>query len=124
LDEWQRSAVELAVTIAARLVHDSIRAGDFAVEEVVRSAIELLGPRGPFAVRLHPADVTLLETRLGGETLATSADAVTVTADASIERGGCTVEAPEATVTSRLAEQLATMREELLRSLADADAGR
>ena len=124
LDEWRRSAVELAVTIATRLVHDRVKADDFAVETVVREAAALLGPRGPFTVRLHPADLALMESRLGGKPLfGDGAGMVIVTADQSQARGECRVETGDAAVTSRLGEQLAAIREDLLRSLGDAEPG-
>jgi hypothetical protein len=124
LAEWRRSAVELAVTIATRLIRDRVKADDFAVEAIVRDAAALLSPRGPFTVRLHPADVALMQTRLGGAPLfADGAGSVMVMADLSQSRGNCRVETNDASVTARLSEQLAGVREELLRSLADAEPG-
>jgi flagellar biosynthesis/type III secretory pathway protein FliH len=124
LADWRKSAVELAVTIATRLVHDRVKADDFAIETVVREAAALLGPRGPFTVRLHPADLTLLESRLGGAPLLIDGTGMlVVTADPSQSRGDCRVEASDAAVTSRLGDQLAAVRRELLRSLGDAEPG-
>jgi hypothetical protein len=124
LAEWRRAAVELAVTIATRLVHDRVKADDFAVETVVREAAILLGARGPLTVRLHPADLALLESRLGGAPLfADGAGMVVVAADTSQRRGDCQVESSDASVTARLGEQLAGIRQELLRSLGDAEPG-
>src|SRR5262249_41034983 len=34
-DEWRKSAVELGVTLAARLLHDRITAGDYPIETIV-----------------------------------------------------------------------------------------
>jgi flagellar biosynthesis/type III secretory pathway protein FliH len=119
--EWQQAAVELAVTIATRLVHDRVRADAFAVETVVREAAALLGPHGPFTVRLHPADLALLESRLGGQPLlGEGSGMVVVTSDAALPRGDCRVDGTDAGVSSRLGDQLALVRAELLRSLADA----
>ncbi len=119
--ELRRAAVELAVTIATRLVHDRVAAGEFAVEAVVREAAELLGPRGPFTVRLHPDDLALLESRLGGATVFAGDAEVRLVADPAPGRGGCRVEAPGGAVAARLGEQLAAVRRELLRSLGDAE---
>jgi flagellar biosynthesis/type III secretory pathway protein FliH len=122
--EWRHAAIELAVAIATRLVHDRVKANDFAIETIVREATALLGPDGPFTVRLHPADLTLLQSRLGGVPLfADGAGMVVVTADPSQSRGNCRIDTGDTEVTSRLSEQLAAMREELLRSLGDAQPG-
>ncbi len=123
LAAWRRGAVELAVTIAARLVHDRVAANSFAVEAVIREAAALLGPRQPLTVRLHPDDVTLLEDRLGGGPLFADGTEARVVADPSRGRGGCRVEADDAAVTARLGDQLAAVRQELLRGLGDAEPG-
>jgi flagellar biosynthesis/type III secretory pathway protein FliH len=124
LVQWQRSAVDLAVTIATRMIHDRIMAEQFPIEAIVREAVAIQAGRGPITVRLNPADLALLESRLGGTPLlADGTGSVVVAADASQGRGNCRVETNDAIVTSRLSEQLSAMRLELLRSLGDAESG-
>lgn len=121
LAEWQRAAVELGVTIATRLIHDKIQAGDYAVETLVRQVAARLNAEGPVTLRLHPADLELLERRLGGQPLFAPDAAVRLTADPALGRGDCRAESGEITVFSELGAQLAEVRRELLRSLGHAE---
>jgi flagellar biosynthesis/type III secretory pathway protein FliH len=116
-DEWRRAAVELGVTLAARLLRDRVAAGDHPIEEIVR---EMIGQAGEVAVtvHLHPLDAELLRSRLGGKPLVEGAD-LRVVEEPTLARGDCRVETAEGFVLSRLAEQLEQMRARLLRSLAD-----
>ncbi len=66
LVEMQQAAVELAISIASRLVHEKIEAGDFAVEELVGQLLKRCEGRGPAVIRLHPADLKLLKERSQG----------------------------------------------------------
>src|ERR1043166_9113226 len=42
-NELPRAVVELAVAVASRLVHEKLKTGEFAVEELVRQAVDRLG---------------------------------------------------------------------------------
>lgn len=122
LTEMQQLAVELAVAIAGRLVHDRIEAGDFAVETLVHQVVERLETKQAVTVYLHPADIALLERRLGeGQALFPNNAEVRLAADDSLNRGECRAETGDVSVLSRLEEQLATIRQRLLGSLADAE---
>jgi flagellar assembly protein FliH len=123
LVELQRMAVELSVAIASRLVHETLRAGDFAVEALVRKAVAKLEPRGPVTVRLHPEDVKLLEQRLKGQPLLPENADVHLVADPALGRGGCRAEAGDILVTSQWEGQLEEIRQHLLRSVGNANAG-
>src|SRR5262249_51863811 len=116
--ELQRVAVELAVTIATRLIHDKVQANDFAVEELVRKVVEQLEPKQPVTVRLHPEDKALLERRLAGQPLV-PADAAEVpgVGDTAVPRGNCVAEAGPVSMQSQLEKQLSDIREHLLRNV-------
>ena len=58
----QKLAVELAVAIASRLLHDQIQAGDYPVENLVRTVVERLDTPQPVTVFLHPEDLAALMT--------------------------------------------------------------
>jgi flagellar biosynthesis/type III secretory pathway protein FliH len=118
-DEWQRAAVELAVTLATRLVHDEVQGGRFAVENLVKSMVEQLPPGEPVRVALHPDDLALLQSRLGDRPL-TEGKEVRLAADSTLGRADCRVEAGDVMLVSQLEVQLAEMRRELLRSLGHA----
>ena len=120
LDEWQRAAVELAIAIASRLVHDTIQAGAMPIEEVVREAAVRLKPDQPISIHLHPADHVLLRKRLGDKPLFPDRTNVVVADDAVLGRGDCRVEGKDVTVLSELGVQLNAMRQHLLESLGHA----
>ena len=119
--DWQRNAVELAVTLASRLLHDKLAEGDFPVESVVRELIGEVGP-GPLVVHLHPADLALLRKRLDGKPLEAGHQGLKFAADPALGRGDCLVESTDTLALSQLPLQLAEMRRRMLRSLGHAQA--
>jgi hypothetical protein len=120
LREWQRSAIELALTIASRLLHDRIKSGEFPIETKVRDMIAQLGEDVPVTIRLNPADLDLLTDRLGGEPLSQGSPDPRFLQDASLGRGDCQVEGRESMLLSDVSRELEEIREELLRSLKNA----
>jgi len=121
LIEWQRAAVELGVTIATRLLHDKIQAGDYPVETLARQAAARLNTDEPITLRLHPADLQLLEKRLDGKPLFAPDANIRLVGDPTLGRGDCRAEAGENVVLAELSAQLADVRRELLRSLGHAE---
>lgn len=117
LREWQRAAIELALTIASRLLYDRIQSGEFPIEARVREMIAQLEHEPVVAVRLHPQDLKLLRDRLGEQSLVGTGEQVRLLADPTLARGECRVEGRETLVLSDVVRQLEQIREELLRSL-------
>src|SRR5262249_53931679 len=107
LIEWQRAAVELGVTIATRIIHDKIQAGDYVVETMVRQVAGQLNTEEPITLRLHPADLQLLEKRLDGRPLFAPDTNVRLAGDPALGRGDCRAEAGETVVLGELSVQLA-----------------
>jgi flagellar biosynthesis/type III secretory pathway protein FliH len=120
LEQWQRAAVELAMTIATRLLHERIVSGDFPMEAKVRDMIAQLHEDGPVAVYLNPADLDLLRSRRGDQPIATGRDEPRLMTDAALRRGECRVEARDSILLSDITRELQEIRDELLRSLSDA----
>lgn len=120
LAEQQRVAIELAITIATRLIHDKIAADDYRVEEMARQSISKLETNDPVTLRMHPLDVALLERRLGGQPLLGDDREVRFVADAAVGRGNCMAEAGPISVQAQLERQLAEIREHLLQRLGHA----
>ncbi|MBX9626322.1 MAG: hypothetical protein K2X82_21160 [Gemmataceae bacterium] len=120
LREWQRAAVELAATLATRLLHDRIAAGDFPMEAKVRDMLAQAGD-DPATVYLNPADLELLQGRLGGP-LAPGRDDPRLVPDPGLGRGDCRVESKEAVLVSEITRELQEIRDDLLRSFGNARA--
>lgn len=120
LQQWQRAAVELAMTMASRVLHERVVSGDFPMEVKVREMVAQLESDSPVTIRLNPADLQLLESRLGDEVLLPGRDDPRLVADSTLARGECRVEGKEAMLLSDVGRELQEIREELLRSLAHA----
>lgn len=118
-EEWRRNAIELAVSLAARLLQDQFEAGSFPIEARARDMIGEVGP-GPVTVALHPEDVRLLEGRLAGKPLLEGREDLRIVADPEVKRCDCRVEVGEDILLSQLSVQLSEMRDRLLRSLDNA----
>lgn len=119
LGEMRQTAIELAIAVADRLLHDQARAGQVPLEEVVRQVVGRLPARGGADVSLNPEDVTLLRRRLGEEALAGLA--IQLRPDPGLARGSCRAEAEGMSVLSDLEEQLADLRHCLLENVGDAE---
>lgn len=115
--ELQRLAFELALTIASRLLHQRVEAGEFPVEAKVRDMIAQLGSDEPVIVRLNPADLALLNSRLGGKPLTADRANPRFVADPNLGRGDCHVDGRESALASDMARELEDIRDELYRSL-------
>ncbi len=131
--EWQRNAVELALTVATRLLRDRFAAGDYPIEAVARELLDEVRPAGPLGaerpqtpgwvtVHLHPDDLALLQRRLGDAPLVEGRDDLTILPDPTLGRGDCRVESGDSLALAQLPVQLAEMRRRMLRSLGHAPA--
>lgn len=118
LQAMQKLALELAVTIASRILHDQIQAGDFPLEKIVRKLVERLESTHPVTVHLHPEDLSLLERRLGEGCAAFSKNVeVHLAADPGLARGNCRARAGDVSVLAHVEKQLVDIRRELMQSL-------
>lgn len=120
LSQLQQVALAMSLTIATRLMHERIEAGEFAVEAKVRDMIAQLGDDTAVTVRLNPADLALLTNRLGGEPLSDQYADPKFVADPNLGRGDCRVEGRESMLLSDLARELEEIRDELLRRMKNA----
>jgi flagellar assembly protein FliH len=125
LGEMQQAAVELAMAVASRLIHDKLEGGEIAVEKLVLQVLDRLGTQQGVKVYLHPADLALLEKKAAtaGGGLGTGIE-VQLLADPTVGRGGCRAEGGEVSVLSQMEVQLAEIRKFLLGALGNAETER
>ena len=117
LAEMEQAVTELAVAIASRLLHVKISAGDFAVESLVRQVVERLDSVEQVTVRLNPEDLALLHKRLDEkQSVLDSDNHMQLVSDPSLERGDCVASSGELSVSSRMKDRLAEIREHLSES--------
>jgi len=115
LRHWERSAVELAVGVAGRLVRGELERRPEISGQWLRESLQLVAGSGDVTVRLNPADQQTLErqvTQLAAvfAPLAT----VTVLADEAISPGGCRLSTEFGSVDQQLETQLERIKAELI----------
>ena len=119
--DLERLAVRLAVAVAERFIHEKIAKGDFAIENLVRTAVANLNATQQVVVRLRPEDISLLEQRLGPNIPLIPGNAdVRLEPDPTINRGDCRAESGEVAVYSQWQQQLGEIREQLERTVGHA----
>ena len=122
LAEMQRVAIEVAVAVASRLVHERLDAGDVAVEGLVRQVAARLEPKETLTIYLHPADLTLLEQRAKDcQRLLPGAGHLKLMPDAALRRGDCRAETGDMSLLLQVDKQLEEMRKHLMDTLPDAE---
>lgn len=125
LQEMQEVAVELAVAIASRLIHENIDRGAFGVDAMIRQVVAQLESEHPVTVYLHPNDLALLHKRLGDAKLMTANHTeVRLAADATLKRGDCRAETGDVHLLSQLEDHLVEIRKGLLHNLPIAEVER
>ncbi len=122
LAEMQRVAIEVAVAVASRLVHQRIEAGDLAVQNLVRQVAERLEPKETLTIHLHPADLALLERQVEDyQRLLPGEGRLKLVADSNLSRGDCRAETGDMSLILQVDKQLDEMRRHLLDILPDAE---
>ncbi len=118
--EMQQAVVELSISIASRLVHQSLEAGAFGVEELVQQMLARFDPQDPVKIHLHPDDLRMLRELMerNGPPWKGRASPEMI-ADESMERGNCRIDSDEAGLLSRIDLQLSEIRQHLLECLDD-----
>ena len=117
VEELQRVAIELALTISSRLLHERVVSGDFPIDAKVRDMIAQLGDDVVISVRLNPTDLELLKDRLAGEPLSSGRDDPRFVPDPGLNRGECQIDGRESMLLSDVSRELQEIRDDLLRSL-------
>jgi flagellar assembly protein FliH len=110
MQQSERQMVQLALTLARRVVQREIRLDPELIAAMAHVAIKKLGISNPSTIRLHPDDYTVVAR--DGERWAGSN--VSVVPDPSIARGGCMVESDFGNIDASLDRQFDEMARALL----------
>jgi flagellar assembly protein FliH len=89
VQQTEHQVVDLALTLARRVVHRELSLDPQLVAALAHVALERLGERAPATIRLHPDDYATVLAQRGEQWEGTQ---VTVVPDAAVARGGCLVE--------------------------------
>jgi flagellar assembly protein FliH len=110
MQQSERQMVQLALTLARRVVHREISLDPELIAAMAHVAIKKLGISNPSTIRLHPDDYTVVA-RDGDRW---SGSNVSVVPDPSIARGGCMVESDFGNIDGSLDRQFDEMARALL----------
>jgi flagellar assembly protein FliH len=114
LEHWERSALEVALRIAERIVRGELTRRPELAADWIRQALELAAGSGDVTIRLNPADHAALRNQ--AERLAAlfhPLGAAHVVADPAVAASGCKVITAFGEVDMQLETQLARVAEEL-----------
>jgi flagellar assembly protein FliH len=109
--QTEREMVQLALTIARRLVLREVSLDPTLVAAMAHVALERLGEAAPATIKLHPEDYAAISAQRGDSWAGAQ---VRVVPDASVARGGCLVESAFGTVDGSLDAQVEEMARALL----------
>ena len=108
----EREAVELALSIARKIVHQEIATDRAVIVNVVKKALKKVSDHKKIKIRLSPADLDVmkeLKSQMPG--LTESFDEVIFEGDTSIGNGGCVIDTNFGDVDARIEKQLLTIEE-------------
>jgi flagellar assembly protein FliH len=107
LESLEPQVVELAKTVAARILRREASTDTELIRSTVRAALENLVERKHAIVRLNPADIqTLTERGVSLDDAFQSFERVEIAPDETVPHGGCTIETKTLNVDARLDTQL------------------
>ena len=106
--------VDLALSLARRVVRVEPSADPLVVARTAREALRRVSERSNLMLKVHPEDLSIARRFAAAWVERVDADAILrVQTSAHVDRGGCMVEGPEENVDARLITQLETLHEAL-----------
>jgi flagellar assembly protein FliH len=109
--ETEGQMVQLAVTLARRVVLRELTLDPDLVGAMAHVALERLGHDAPATIRLNPEDYAIVMAQRGEQWAGTQ---VTVTPDPAVARGGCLVESDFGLIDAGIEAQLQELSRALL----------
>jgi flagellar biosynthesis/type III secretory pathway protein FliH len=115
LPEVQKTVIELAHAIAAKLVLDQVQCDQFPIENLVREVVGRLNTDQTITVKLNPADFSVWQQHVASHVSATTlGEQVRVQADKHLARGDCQAVAGEVSIVYELQRQIEELRVQLV----------
>lgn len=111
----ERNLEALALAVAGKLVQREVEADPALVRGLVDRALAMLPLDATLEVRLHPADLALVEAARAEQEGAPSERAIAFIPDAALERGAFLLESPQRLVDGRFDVALRTLYDRLER---------
>lgn len=102
----ERDLVKLALEIARKVVHREVTTDADIVLSLARVALERLHPRAVATVLLHPDDFEYVNTH---RQALSNNNAIEITADKAVGRGGCIIQSEHGDIDARIEQQFASI---------------
>lgn len=112
--DLQRTAVEVAILIAAKLLHNEEIASRVEIEETAQRLIEKLNLDNQITLHLHPDDLNAIKATTCKEL---QSDNVNLVPDSGLRPGDCRADDGENGLIASLDLQLAELRHQLLENI-------
>jgi flagellar assembly protein FliH len=114
MDYWQNAAVQLAASMAERLVRQKLVLHPEVTVEWIREALELAAGTADVVFLLHPADIVTLGAEIDRVTATVSSlTSARVVADDTVARGECVVQTRYGRIDQQIRSQLDRLIAEL-----------
>jgi len=113
IDEAERTVVALVTTIAERVLGAALEDGPERIVPAVRAQLDRVRRARTLDIRVHPDDAPSVREALARGGLGEVPGAASITADATITRGGCVLSSDLGTLDARLEVQLAAFERAL-----------
>lgn len=111
----EEAAVRLTLAVARKVVGDAAAVDEKFVLQIVRRALRWAADAQRVVIRVHPADVQLVQEHLPEWlTAVRRSRALQIEGDASLTRGGCHVETDACEIAASLQEQLDSLETALV----------
>ncbi len=105
----ERQLVELALAIAAKIIHREATCDETVVLSTVRAAIERLSATDQVRILVNAEDLAIVEEGMAEVAAAGLGFEYEVVADERVQRGGCILETKAAVIDARIETQLARL---------------
>jgi flagellar assembly protein FliH len=113
IEEAQSQLTRLAVNIAEKLLGEQLRLEPETVLQIVRQALRVGATSRRLTLRVHSADLALVEGALADLKGNTEAEVLLAQADPTVERGGCLLDTDLGQIDGQLSTQLKAIAEAL-----------
>lgn len=115
IEKCERDVLELAISVAARVIHTEVTINSDAVLAVVKDAIQKAKDQEKVIIRINPADFeTIVVEKQTLQAILRRETGMEIRGDIGVEVGGCVIETDYGAIDARIDTQLETIKNALL----------
>lgn len=112
--EAERELLGLAVRLAEKILGTELEQHREKISDVVSSALQYARQKENLVIRVNPADLPFVQDKLDAFKSISQARFIDVSADPTVETGGCLIESEVGTVDAQIKTQLRVLEKALL----------